>query len=78
MKVFGRSEMAPDMLLTMDEVTFLAGPEELRSLARFFMSQADRQESGTGRDHEHYSDSPAAIDGDNDVIVADPRIYPGG
>jgi hypothetical protein len=68
--------MAPDMLLKMDEVTFLAGPEQLRSLAQFFLSQADKQESGTGRDHEHYSDSPGAIDGDHEVIVADPKVYP--
>lgn len=77
MKVFGRSKMAPDTLLKMDEVTFLAGPEQLRSLAQFFLSQADKQESGVGRDHEHYSDSPGAIDGDHEVIVADPKIYPG-
>jgi hypothetical protein len=77
MKVFGRSKMAPDVLLTMDEVTFLAGPEQLRSLARFFLAQAEKQEGGTGRDHEHYSDSAGAIDGDHEVIVADPKILPG-
>lgn len=77
MKVFGRSAGVPDTLLLMDEVTFLAGPEQLRSLAHFFLSQADKQESGTGRDHDHYSDSPGAIDGDHEVIVADPKILPG-
>ncbi|QDE41286.1 hypothetical protein FIV34_19850 [Luteibacter pinisoli] len=77
MKLFGRSKMAPDTLLTMDEVTFLAGPEQLRSLAQFFLSQAEKQEAGTGRDHEHYSDTPGAIDGDHEVIVADPKILSG-
>lgn len=77
MKVYGRSNMAPDTLLTMDEVTFLAGPEELRSLAHFFLEQADKQASGTGRDHEHYSDVPGAIDSDHEVVVADPRFFPG-
>jgi len=76
MKVFGRSHMAPDLLLVMDEVTFLAGPEQLRSLANFFLSQAERQESRTGRDHEHYSDSAGAIHGDHEVIVADPALTP--
>ena len=77
MKVFGRSHMAPDLLLVMDEVTFLAGPEQLRSLANFFLSQAERQESGTGGDHAHYSDSNGAIDGDHEVIVADPKLLSG-
>lgn len=77
MKVFGRSHMAPDLLLVMDEVTFLAGPEQLRSLANFFLLHAERQESGTGSDHEHYSDSNGAIDGDHEVIVADPKLLSG-
>lgn len=76
MKVYGRSEMAPEVLLTMDEVTFLAGPEELRSLAHFFLTQAEKQASGSGRDHEHYSDAPGAIDGDHEIIVADPKLFP--
>lgn len=77
MKIYGRSSMAPGMLLTMDEVTFLAGPEQLRSLAQFFLAQADKQESGTGRDHEHYSDTVGAINGEHEVIVADPKLLPG-
>lgn len=74
MKVYGRSEAVPNTLLLMDEVTFLAGPDQLRSIARFLLAQADCQESGAGRDHEHYSDSPGAIDGDHEIIVADPKF----
>jgi hypothetical protein len=48
MKVYGRSSDAPDKLLLMDEVSFLAGPEQLRSLARFFLAQAAVQESAQG------------------------------
>lgn len=75
MKVYGRSKMAPDLLLTMDEVTFLAGPEQLRSLAKFFLAHADKQASGDGRDHEHYSDTPDAIVGGHEVIVAAPERF---
>ena len=48
MKVYGRSADIPDKLLTLQEVSFLAGPEQLRSLARFFLAQAESQESGQG------------------------------
>jgi len=75
-KIYGRSKMAPDLLLTMDEVTFLAGPEQLRSLAQFFLAQADKQASWQGRDHEHYLDTPGAMVGDHEVIVADPKYWP--
>ena len=74
MKVYGRSDAVPDTLLLMDEVTFLAGPDQLRSLARFLLAQADHQESGTGRDHEHYSDSPGAMESEHEIIVADPNF----
>lgn len=73
MKVYGRSKDAPDVLLNLEEVSFMAGPGQLRSLARFFSAQADSQESGLGRDHEHYLDSEDAIQGDVEVVVvADP------
>ena len=51
MKVYGRSKETPGVLLTLEEVSFVAGPEQLRSLANFFLIQADSQESGNGRDH---------------------------
>jgi len=73
-KVYGRSKGNPDTLLTLQEVSFLAGPDELRSLAHFFLAQASSQESGHGRDHEHYSDSAGAIPGHVEVVVADPAI----
>lgn len=74
MKVYGRSKDKPDILLTLQEVSFLAGPEQLRSLAHFFLAQANSQESGRGRDHEHYLDSAGAVQGDVEVVVADPAI----
>jgi len=73
-KVYGRSNDNPDVLLTLKEVSFLAGPEQLRSLAQFFLAQASSQESGLGRDHEHYLDSAGAIEGSVEVVVADPAI----
>jgi hypothetical protein len=73
-KVYGRSKDNPDALLTLQEVSFLAGPEQLRSLAHFFLAQANSQESGLGRDHEHYLDSAGAIQGDVEVVVADPAV----
>jgi len=74
MKVYGRSKENPNVLLTLEEVSFLAGPEELRSLANFFLVQASSQESGSGRDHEHYLDSDGAIQGEVEVVVADPAL----
>jgi len=59
----------------MDEVSFLAGPEQLRSLARFFLAQAETQESARAADHAHYSDSPDAIPGEVEVVVADPVAF---
>jgi hypothetical protein len=38
-------------------------------LAHFFLAQANSQESGRGRDHEHYLDSAGAIQGDVEVFV---------
>lgn len=40
MKVYGTSRENPDALLTLQEVSFMAGPEQLRSLAHFFLAQA--------------------------------------
>lgn len=74
MKIFGRSSDVPDRLLTLEEVSFLAGPEQLRSLAAFFLAQATSQESGKGPDHAHYLDSAGAIQGDVEVVIADPAI----
>jgi hypothetical protein len=74
MKVYGRSADIPDKLLTLQEVSFLAGPEQLRSLARFLLAQAESQESGQGGDHAHYSDSREAIPGNVEVVVADPAV----
>jgi len=76
MKVYGRSSDAPDKLLLMDEVSFLAGPEQLRSLARFFLAQAETQESAQGADHAHYSDSRDAIPSEVEIVVADPAAFP--
>jgi hypothetical protein len=53
----------------------MAGPEQLRSLAHFFLAQADKQESGYGRDHEHYLDSQGSIQGEVEVVVADPAAF---
>lgn len=75
MKVYGRSVDVPDKLLTLHEVSFLAGPEQLRSLARFFLAQAESHESGQGGDHAHYLDSAEAIPGSVEVVVADPAVF---
>lgn len=75
MKVYGRSRENPGALLTLQEVSFMAGPEQLRSLAHFFLAQADKQESGYGRDHEHYLDSQGSIQGEVEVVVADPAAF---
>ena len=73
-KVYGRSIDKPDTLLTLQEVSFLMGPEQLRSLANFFLAQAASQEFGLGRDHAHYLDSAGAIQGGVEVVVADPNV----
>lgn len=75
MKVYGRSADIPDRLLALQEVSFLAGPDQLRSLARFFLAQAESQESGKGGDHAHYSDSAEAIPGSVEIVVADPAVF---
>ena len=58
----------------LQEVSFVAGPEQLRSLAQFLLAQASGQELGWGRDHEHYLDSAEAIPGDVEIVVADPNV----
>lgn len=44
----------------------------------YALAQAVIQESGQGRDHEHYSDSAGAIEGDVEVVIADPAVFTKG
>ena len=56
MVVYGykRTEVTEEGLLEMKEVTFVAGPNDLRSVAKFLLKMADEMESGAfGHTHRH-------------------------
>ena len=73
MKCYGYSKEDNDDLLEMSEVTLQADSKLLRNMANFLSSCADRIETDSEWEHEHFTDSKYCDSKDNldsfDLIV---------
>ena len=57
MKCYGYSKKDNDDLLEMDEITLQANPQLLKSFAKFLSDCAERIETDSDWEHEHFLDS---------------------
>ncbi|MET3653431.1 DUF6531 domain-containing protein [Dyella japonica] len=70
--IYGRQEDITSPPLRLTEVSFVATPEELRSIAKFFTAQADALSEGKAFDHKHYLDFVGIDNEQEDIILVDP------
>lgn len=76
MKLYGYTNMEPDKLVALTEVSFIADPAELRKLAGFLIDQAERFAAGDQQEHAHFSDFVGDREMNGDVIVCNPKYFP--
>jgi len=82
MKIYGyideeaiSEKTGPKMLA---EVTLAASPDELRSIASFLVSSAERMERmGASYDHEHLGDKQPGFDDPPHLVVFNPVHFHG-
>lgn len=77
MKICGYSEQALEAEQvrpsSLAEITLIASPDELRLIATFLLSAADKMESmGSTYDHEHLSDRQPGFDSSPHFVVFNP------
>jgi len=64
--------------MVLSEVTLVASPEELRNIASFLVSSAQRMERmGASYDHEHLADKQPGFDDSPHLIVFNPVHFHG-
>lgn len=77
MKLYGYIDSEPHKLAELKEVSLIADPTELRKLAEFLISQAERYEGGNDQEHAHFSDFIGDREMNWDVIVCNPKYFSG-
>jgi len=75
MKIFGYPRDDEDKIHDLLEITLVADPSRLRSLAKFIEKRAEEMEDDIdGWEHCHYSDEDVSLPQNGaDVIVFNPR-----
>lgn len=68
MNLYGHKQNA-DELLSLNDVTIQASPEELRNTAEFLLHCANSIEKDSSWEHEHLNDYLKTGDASSDIVV---------
>lgn len=74
MKIYGRTTEHAEALNEMREVSIVASPDDLRSIADFLIAQADAMLKEDHFDHVHYSDYVRAEQEQVEIVVCNPSV----
>ena len=80
MKIFGHPKVNDSVSpIELNEVSIVAEPDVLRSIAVFLNTCADELDSSTGNtwDHEHWKDNNRNGSQGPDIVIVHPRLLRG-
>jgi hypothetical protein len=74
MKIYGYAISSPEKLEELKEISFMASPSELVTIADFFVKKAAAFERDKNLDHVHFSDFIGNRAADNEIVLCNPTI----
>lgn len=75
MKIYGYTVSSPEKLEELREISFVASPSELATIADFFVKKAAEFERDKNLEHVHFSDFIGNRAADNEIVLCNPGIF---